>query len=135
MATESTQVEFFIPASPEEIFRSWLSSEGHTNMTGGKASIFATVGEPFSAWGGYIQGENLELVPAKKIVQHWRTADFAASDADSRVEIILTELEGGTKIEIFHTEIPEGQGPKYHQGWKEHYVEPMMSYFSGEDEE
>ena len=28
-------VSDIIPASPDEVYRAWLSSEGHTGMTGG----------------------------------------------------------------------------------------------------
>lgn len=135
MATETTHVEFFIPASAQEIYRSWLHSDGHEKMTGAKASITPEVGAMFSAWGGYIQGSNVALQPGKQIVQLWRTADFSPDDADSRVEITFSSQEGGTLIQIAHSEIPPGQGLKYEQGWKVHYIEPMMAYFSGEDDE
>jgi uncharacterized protein YndB with AHSA1/START domain len=62
-----------IPASPETIYDAWLDSRGHTAMTGGKAKMSKRVGGKLSTWDGYISGQNIELVPGKRIVQSWRT--------------------------------------------------------------
>ena len=66
-----------IPASPEEIYEAWLDSLGHSEMTGGEANMSGQVGAEVSAWDGYISGRNLELIPGERIVQSWRTTEFA----------------------------------------------------------
>ena len=66
-----------IPASPEEIYQAWLDSLGHSEMTGGAATMSDQIGAAVSAWDGYISGRNLELVPGERIVQSWRTTEFA----------------------------------------------------------
>ena len=65
-----------IPASPAEIYRAWLDSVAHSEMTGGEATMSDQVGADVSAWDGYITGRNLELVPGERIVQSWRTTEF-----------------------------------------------------------
>ena len=56
-----------IPAAPQEIYDAWLSSEGHTAMTGGEANVSAAPGAEFDAWDGYISGRNVELDAGKRI--------------------------------------------------------------------
>jgi activator of HSP90 ATPase len=83
----------------------------------------------FTAWDGYIQGTTIEMEPNRRIVQRWRTTDFPSNSPDSVVEVVLEEVENGTKVVLIHTEIPEGQGEDYKKGWKEFYFNPMKDYF------
>ncbi len=114
--------------SVSNIFNAWLSSEGHSNMTGGEAKVSKTVGDTFEAWDGYISGKNLEIVHNKRIVQSWRTMEFNEEDADSTIELVFEENDGNCQILLTHSNIPEGQ-PDYKQGWEEHYFMPMRAYF------
>lgn len=58
----------------------------------------------------------------------WRSSEFAATDQDSLLEIFFEGAEGGTRITIRHTEIPE-HGMQYQQGWVDAYFTPMKDYF------
>jgi activator of HSP90 ATPase len=126
-------IEFVVSAlfsvSPEEIYNTWLSSEGHSGMTGSPASVSAEVGGEFDAWDGYIHGRNLELEPGKRIVQYWRTSEFSAGESDSRIEITLEPVGDQTKLILKHTGLPP-HGRQYEQGWVESYFDPMKEYFS-----
>ena len=73
-----------LPAPPQAVYEAWLSSAGHSAMTGAKAKASKTAGAAYSAWDGYIVGRNLRLEPGRTIVQSWRTAEFAADDPDRR---------------------------------------------------
>ncbi len=117
------------PTTPKALYAAWLDSDSHAAMTGGEAHISAELGTSFSAWDGYITGQNLELEPGKRIVQSWRTTEFAAQDPDSRLEILLEPVPEGTKLTLIHQEIPEGQ-PDYALGWEDFYFKPMREYFS-----
>ncbi len=118
-----------IPTTPEKIYTHWLSSDGHTNMTGGVATGSAKVGDNFTAWDGYITGKNLILEPFERIVQSWRTSQFKEGEVDSQIEVLLEKVKGGTSLTLHHTKVPES-GEHYRKGWDEHYFEPMISYFS-----
>jgi activator of HSP90 ATPase len=128
MASEFT-ISTTIPASPKEIYAAWLSSKGHAAMTGSPARVSANVGGKFFAWDGYISGTNLELTPHRRIVQAWRTTEFAATDPDSQIDITLEKAPGGTKLTLRHTGIPAGQSD-YKSGWTECYFDPMKQYFT-----
>jgi activator of HSP90 ATPase len=118
-----------IEAKAKEIYKAWLSSEGHSDMTGGEAIISDKVGDTFSAWDGYIEGKNIELEPFSRIVQSWRTSEFEDHEDDSQIEVLLNEQNGHTELTLVHTNLPESGG-HYKKGWEEHYFEPMKTYFS-----
>lgn len=121
-----------IPASPDQIFQHWVEGAGHAAMSGGGASSEPWPGGAFSAWDGYIRGHHVALEPGRRIVQRWRTAEFPGEAPDSLVEITLAEDEGGTRITLRHTEIPEGQGERYRGGWDHFYFQPMRAFFGGQ---
>jgi hypothetical protein len=57
-----------IPASPEEIYEAWLNSIGHSEVTGGEATMSDEVGAEVSAWDGYISRKaspNKKAAPKK----------------------------------------------------------------------
>ena len=128
---ETIQVSTFFPgvkAAP--LYRAWLDSQEHSAFTGSAAQVDPQVGGGFTAWDGYIQGKTLELEPYRRILQAWRTTDFPPESADSRLEVLFEEMEGGTQIILNHSEIPAGQGEDYRQGWEDFYFETMKDYFS-----
>jgi activator of HSP90 ATPase len=127
---ESFTLSTMISATPEQIFTAWLSSEGHSQMTGGQAEVQGGVGGAFTAWDGYIRGKTLELKPHKRIVQAWRASEFPEDSPDSRVEILLEGTAEGTKLTLVHTNIPDGQAEGYKEGWEDFYFTPMRAFFS-----
>jgi len=132
LKTDSLKVSAVIPAPPEAVFAAWLSNKEHGAMTNTPAAhISARAGGKFTAGGGYMWGTTLELDPPKRIVQTWRTTEFPDEAPDSRLEVILQEAKGGTRITIIQTEIPAGQGSSYRQGWIDYYFRPMKLYFAG----
>jgi activator of HSP90 ATPase len=118
-----------INAKADKIYEAYLSSEGHTAITGSPARVDGSVDGDFSAWDGYIQGMFLELEKNKKIVQAWRTSEFPSEAEDSIVEILLEESHGKTKLTLKHSNIPEGQAEDYKTGWEDFYFKPMREYF------
>lgn len=128
---DSFEISDLMPASPRRVYEAWLDSKAHTEMTGGAARVNPRKGGKFSAWDGYITGKNLELEPGRRILQAWRTSEFPQGSPDSRLEVLLEPAKGGARITLRHTEIPDGQGGSYLEGWKAYYFEPMKRYFSG----
>jgi len=118
-----------LKASAREVYDAWLSTDGHTKMTGSAANVEGRIGGAFSAWDGYIFGKTLELEAPRRIVQAWRTTEFPEDAPDSRVEILLEEAKGKTKLTLIHSDMPEDQVEAYQQGWKDFYFTPMKEYF------
>jgi uncharacterized protein YndB with AHSA1/START domain len=127
---DSFKISTTLPAKPKEVYKAWLNSKEHAEFTGDKAVIDPKVGGRFNAFGDYIEGKNLELKPGKLIVQAWRTNEFPNDSEDSKLELTLEEVAGGTKLTLKHSNIPEGHGTRYRDGWKEFYFSPMKKYFA-----
>ena len=117
-----------INTTAKEFYSNWLSSEGHTNMTGGEATASDQVGDSFTAWDGYIEGKNIELIPYNRIVQSWRTSQFEDHEEDSQIEILLKEVDGQIELTLIHSKVPES-GEHYKKGWDNHYFIPIKEYF------
>jgi uncharacterized protein YndB with AHSA1/START domain len=119
-----------IPATPVEIFEAWLDSIGHSEMTGGEATMSDEVGAEVTAWDGYISGRNLELVRGERIVQSWRTTEFADDDQDSIITVVLQAVDDGTLLTLEHRNVPDAHRSYEEGGWQSNYFEPMVAYFS-----
>lgn len=118
-----------LPASPQEVFDAWLSSEAHTAMTGGTAHIDPKIGGAFDAWDGYIRGKTLALDSGRSIKQSWRTAHFGPDDPDSIIEVLLEPDGDSTLLTLIHSEVPDGQTSYEEEGWSQYYFEPMQRRF------
>ena len=119
-----------LPAPPEAVYDAWMSSDGHAAMTGSDADIDARVGGRYSAGDGYITGTTLELDRPHRIVQSWRTTEFADETPDSRIEILLEQIPGGTRLTLRHVNVPDDQRGYEDGGWEDNYFEPMRGYFA-----
>jgi Activator of HSP90 ATPase len=112
-----------------DVYNTWLSSDGHTRMTGAEATVSDKTAETFTAWDGYITGKNIELIEGKKIVQSWRTTEFKEEEKDSELVIELEEKDGWTFLSLKHLNVP-GNGADYKKGWEDFYFKPMKKYFT-----
>lgn len=121
-------VSTMLPATPNEVYDTWMSSEGHSAMTGSPASVSPEIGGEFDAWDGYIHGKNINLERGLLIVQSWRTSEFSDTEEDSLIEINLKPVGDQTELTLRHSGLPP-HGGQYEQGWVESYFEPMKAYF------
>ncbi len=130
MRTKSIRQTVLIPASPAEVYKALMTSRGHSEFTGSAARVSPRVGGTFTAWDGYIEGRNIELVPGKKIVQAWRPAEEGwPADHYSRVTFRLAPARGGTRITFTHTGVVAEHAGHLAAGWKTSYWEPLREYF------
>ena len=111
-------------ASPHEVYEALTDSRKHSKFTEAKASISREVGGTFTAYDGYTEGVNLELVKDKKIVQKWRADDWPEGHY-STVTFELEKAGAGTKMKFTQTSVPEDQYEAVSDGWVEHYWDKM----------
>ncbi len=123
-------VSTMLPATPVEVYDTWMSSEGHSAMTGSPATISGEIGGEFDAWDGYIHGKNINLERGVLIVQTWRTSEFSETEEDSLLEINLKPVGDQTELTLRHSNLP-AHGMQYKEGWVDSYFEPMKTYFEG----
>lgn len=120
-----------LPATPEAVYDAWLDSAKHSAMTGAEAQIVKRVGGAYSAWGCYITGKTLVLVPGERIVQIWRTTRFADDQPDSTIIVELAPIKTGVRLTLTHNGVPDGQTSYENGGWQDNYFAPMKAYFAG----
>lgn len=111
-------------ASPHDVYEALMDSKKHSEFTGGAAVINREVGGKFIAYDGYADGENVELVPDKKIVQTWRTSDWPEGHY-SQVTFLLEEVDGKTRLTFTQTGVPDDQAVDIADGWRQYYWKPM----------
>ena len=113
-------------ATPHAVYEALMDSRKHARFTGDAASISRKVGGKIMAYGGYITGTNLELVPDERIVQAWHAADWPKGQM-SKVTFCLALTKGSTRLTFTHTGVPDEHYEAIQQGWIDHYWTPMKA--------
>lgn len=116
--------------SPEALYDMFMDEKKHSAFTGATAIIDARVGGKFSVWDGYATGENLELVPGKKIVQTWRASDWPDRSL-SKVTFVFTPSSLGTDLTFTHEDVPSDCQKDIAEGWDDFYWKPLAVYIQG----
>jgi activator of HSP90 ATPase len=98
-------------------------------LTGMPASIDPRPGGSFSTFGGLIEGRNVELIAARRIVQAWRPTHWDAG-VYSIVHFELKPTDSGTLVVLDHTGFPEGEFDHLDAGWPIRYWNPLKKYFA-----
>lgn len=124
MDTRNIRQTVTFKAEPHEVYEALMDSKKHSRFTGDKAVISRDVGGKFSAFDGYCEGVNLELVPDEKIVQTWRASDWQAGHY-SRVTFSLKKIQTGTRLTFTQTGVPAEHYDDISQGWRDYYWAPM----------
>ena len=100
-------------------------------MSTGKKPVemSSETGGGFSAFGGYVTGRQIELLPGERIVQIWRAGGWPAG-AYSIARFEFSAEGSGTKIEFDHMGFPQGQAEHLLAGWKSNYWEPLAKFLA-----
>lgn len=112
--------------TPHELYAMLMNSELHSAFTGAEADISSRETGKFTAYDGWIEGKNLELVPDKKIVQRWRAEDWPKGHY-SLVTFEFFPQKYGAKLIFTQKEVPKQFSSEIEKGWKEHYWEKMKA--------
>ena len=114
-------------ASPQRIYEALLDAKQFSEFSGRQAEIDREVGGAFSLFDGHIAGRNVELVPNKRIVQAWRTADWPEG-VYSIARFELKAQGSGTHLVFDHTGFPKGLRDHLAEGWEGHYWLLLKKY-------
>jgi activator of HSP90 ATPase len=139
---EAIHQEIAFKAPPHAVYEALMNSQQFdaiTRLSDGAAlvtaadakptSISREVGGPFTLFGGYITGRNLELLRDERLVQSWRAGSWAAGDY-SIVKFVLAANGAETSLVFDHRGFPEGEGKHLARGWYTHYWEPLSKYLA-----
>lgn len=113
-------------ASPRAVYETLMDSRRHATFSGAPARISRRLGGRFTAYGSYISGVNLELVPGRKIVQFWRSQGWPKYHY-STVTYALAKVKGGTRLSFTQEGVPDDDVKDKKSGWITHYWQPMKA--------
>jgi len=116
----------FKNVSPQELFDIFMDSKKHSQIIGAKVEMSRKEGGKFSAFNGFVTGENLRIVPGRLIVQSWRGNIWNKEDLDSLLILFFEKTSQGAQIQLVHTGLP----PQFDERWKELYWEPLKKILS-----
>lgn len=117
-------------ASPHDLYEMIMDSKKHAAFSGSSAKMSRRVGAIFTAYGGWIKGKNLKLIPNRLIVQAWRGKDWPKGHY-SKAMFLFTKTKGGAKLTFSQTGVPSEQYPHINRGWKAQYWAKMKAMISG----
>ena len=109
-----------VAARPERVFAFFTQPEAMVRWMGDYAVLDATPGGEFTVDidGVPVRGRYLEIEPPHRLLISW---DHAGSErlppGASTVEVLVTEADGGTRVEIIHSGLPGPEGAKHARGW------------------
>jgi hypothetical protein len=98
-------------------------------LPGAPTRISPEVGGEFVAFGGYIVGRHLEMVPGERLTQAWREAVWDAGFF-SIVRFQLADHDRGAILKFDHAGFPAGAGPHLAIGWYRDYWEPLAEFLA-----
>jgi uncharacterized protein YndB with AHSA1/START domain len=108
-------------AAPETIYGVLADSRKRSALTGRKASISSKVGGEFSTDNGHVTGVNVDLVPAKRLVQAWRRDDFPEGVYSMAAITLAATPSGGTELVLTHRGVPKKLIPETEDYWRRIY--------------
>lgn len=133
MDLKTLHQEVRFPASPDRVYTALTDPGEHSAFTGDEAENTNSLTEDFTAFGGYITGRNLELVPGKRIHQTWKALeDRWPKDHFSEVIYNLAPEGYETVLHFTQKDIPADMLETFAAGWEEWYWEPLREYLAGQ---
>jgi uncharacterized protein YndB with AHSA1/START domain len=117
-----------IGATPKKVYAALIDEKKHAKFTGEAAAISRKVGGAFTCYGGHLSGINLELVPAKRIVQAWRATGWPAGAYSVATFALARSAGGKTKLSFTHVGVPTAARKHITVGWHTFYWKPLKAY-------
>eukprot|EP01114_Cavostelium_apophysatum_P021778 TRINITY_DN7687_c0_g2_i1.p1 TRINITY_DN7687_c0_g2~~TRINITY_DN7687_c0_g2_i1.p1 ORF type:complete len:335 (-),score=88.03 TRINITY_DN7687_c0_g2_i1:31-1035(-) len=128
ISTSSFTLTEKFTCAPRDIYEALLSPSRVKAYAGGDAVMGSNQGDKFKLFGGSVQGENVELIPEKKIVQKWRFSSWPENHY-STVTIELDDKGGKTQMKLEQTGIPSDDKERTQAGWQENYWRRIKGIF------
>jgi uncharacterized protein YndB with AHSA1/START domain len=123
----SLHQEIELAAAAQKVFDALTDSKQFAAFTGMPAEIDPRPGGAFKTFGGLIEGRNVEILPAERIVQAWRPASWAGG-VYSLVHFEMAARGTETLLILDHTGFPEGDYDHLYSGWYARYWDPLKKW-------
>src|SRR5437764_14827430 len=115
-------------AAPAAVYDLLADSKKHTAVTGRTAIISGKIGGTFSTSGDDVTGVNVDLGPARRIVQAWRHRRFPEGVFSMAALTLTPTPDGGTELVLTHRGVPKDLIPETDQAWREPYWSRNHTY-------
>jgi uncharacterized protein YndB with AHSA1/START domain len=130
MNTRTINQTVTLPARPAAVFAALINGKKHAAFTGAPARIERRVGGKFTCHGVYLTGVTVELVPARRIVQAWRSRGWPKGHY-SLVTFALSPVAGGkTRLRFAQHGVPSRDFKAKSEGWRLRYWTPLKHYLA-----
>ena len=127
MKTRNIEQTVLINATPRQVYHALMNQKKHAQFTGERARIRAKVGAPFNCYDDYITGVTLDLKPAQRIVQAWRSQNWPQGHY-SVVTFALFKKSGATQLRFTQIGVPASDYARKNNGWRMHYWHPLKAF-------
>ena len=116
---------YFIDAPAESVWAALTQPAVIDSWGGGPSVMAAEPGFEFQLWGGDIRGTVLEVDAGRLLVEEWYSGEWATPSI-ARF-IVRAEPDGGTRLALLHTGVPEADAADIDAGWDEYYLGPIQT--------
>ena len=128
MKTKNIQHTVLFRATPKAVYDALMNGKKHAQFTGARARIRAKAGATFSCYDGYITGITLELAPARRIVQAWRSRGWPSGHYSMVTFQLAKRPRGRTQLRFTQVGVPARDYARKNQGWRTHYWQPLKRF-------
>ena len=127
MAVESLTSSVVVAAEPEEVWEHFTRADAMVTWMGHYALLDARPGGEFAIDinESQIRGRYQGLDPPRRLVVSWGFAGSAElPPGASTVEVLLTKIDEGTRVDVTHSGLPEVERDKHNHGWR-HFLDQL----------
>jgi uncharacterized protein YndB with AHSA1/START domain len=125
----------YVDAPPHVVYESFTVAEAIVRWIGERAVADARPGGEFAldVNGAAVRGSYLEAEPPHRLMLDWGHAGSERlPPASSTVEVVLSDIGGGTLVEIRHSGLPSPERDGYARDWT-HYLVRLRIAATGGD--
>jgi uncharacterized protein YndB with AHSA1/START domain len=121
---------YFIDSPAERVWAALTQPDVIDSWGGGPSVMAPEPGFEFTLWGGDIHGTVLEVDAGRLLVEEWYSGDWSAPSIARFV--LRAEPDGGTRLALLHTGVPEAEAADIDAGWDDYYLGPLQSMLESE---
>ncbi len=111
---------YVINATPPEVWSALTDPELIRQWSGSSALFTPEPQTEYSLWNGDIQGRVIEVIPMERLVQTWEPRNWNL--VNSVVTFVLTPIDGGTRVDLTHSNVEEWDYDGTSEGWDIYYL-------------
>lgn len=129
--TSTLKQDYVFQTSADQLYRTWLDPQrvaAFTRLEPVMSAFPPAPGSEYKLFGGSVEGQFLELVPDKRIVQLWRLLAWKAGHF-AKFDITFDQGHGETKMHVDFSGIPIGEEEVVLDNFKSRYVDSIKRTF------